>query len=82
MASLVMRVRSDQMRYSDDTILSSVMTVMQRYDFESDYWNSKEIVAIVRGLDGFSGDDEQNAYDAARHLLELLIYSDTPDIVN
>ena len=48
---LVRKVHANEMRYSDDSILSTVVSIMQKYDFENDYWNSSQVVDIVRDLD-------------------------------
>jgi hypothetical protein len=85
MASLVRHVHDDEKRYSDDNILSSIVTIMKDYDFENDYWNSQEIVRIVRDMDGSvprKWSDDSRSYDIAKQVLDLLIYNDSSYIID
>ena len=84
MSKLVYKVHLDENRYTDDNILSSVVSIMEKYDFENDYWNSEQIVTLVRDLDDGKPrqwDSDERAYVIAQMLLDMLIYSDDPEIV-
>lgn len=67
-AKLVSNVHADETRYTDNNILSMVVSIMEKYEFENDYWNSELVVAIVRDLDGGvprQWDSDERAYEIA-----------------
>ena len=73
LANLFIRVRTSPGSYTDEKIITNVLASFDRYDFHTEYWNSGEVLEIVK-----TGTPLSAAVDA-RRLLMLLVYAGEPD---
>ena len=73
--SFISRVRAKQYAYSDQKILATLMSTFKKYDFETDQWNSEQIIDIVRHATG-------QYVTVAKELLDYFIYAEGRQAVN
>ena len=75
LSAFISRVRTKQYAYSDQKILATLMSTFKKYDFETDQWNSEQIIDIVRHATG-------QYVTVAKELLDYFIYADGRQAVN